>query len=108
MQVHTIPVLQDNFSYVLFDVATRNVGVIDPVDPQKVLTVVQSLGATQVSLMITHHHWDHAGGNEKFLKLYNEKANVYGGDERIPKLTHLLSDGESFTVTAKLLCNVDR
>lgn len=38
---------------------------------------------------------DHAGGNAALSKLF-PKARVYGFDDRIPAMTHRLSDGESF------------
>lgn len=39
------------------------------------------------TVLTTHHHWDHAGGNEKLLKL-EPGLKVYGGDDRIGALTH--------------------
>lgn len=41
------------------------------------------------SILTTHHHWDHAGGNEKLAsKFSGQKAlKVYGGDDRIGGLT---------------------
>lgn len=35
---------------------------------------------------MTHHHWDHAGGNEKLLQL-RPGLRVFGGDDRIKELT---------------------
>lgn len=41
------------------------------------------------SILTTHHHWDHAGGNEKLAaKFSGAKAlRIYGGDDRIGGLT---------------------
>ena len=47
--------------------------------------------------LVTHHHWDHAGGMPQFHKSYPD-APIYGGDERIEKLTNEVSTGSSFYV----------
>lgn len=42
--------------------------------------------ATITHILTTHHHSDHAGGNEEISKLVKE-VNVLGGDDRIPALS---------------------
>lgn len=38
-------------------------------------------------VLTTHHHWDHAGGNEKLIEKYGKPLDVFGGDDRIGALT---------------------
>ncbi|VDO75153.1 unnamed protein product [Heligmosomoides polygyrus] len=39
--------------------------------------------------LVTHHHWDHAGGMGEFRKIWSAgEAQIYGGDERIDHLSH--------------------
>lgn len=46
-------------------------------------------------MLTTHHHWDHAGGNEKLVEKFaaahissGSTLKVYGGDDRIGALTN--------------------
>jgi len=46
------------------DSETNESTVVDPAEPTEVLNVVKREGVELTSLLTTHHHWDHAGGNE--------------------------------------------
>ena len=48
-------------------------------------------------VLTTHHHWDHAGGNEQLLKLTGP-IKVYGGDDRIGGLTNKVKHDDRFEV----------
>lgn len=61
---------------------------MDPVDPERVLTAVQDQAVQLKSVLTTHHHWDHAGGNEKLVSKCHKELKVYGGDDRIGALTN--------------------
>lgn len=41
---------------------------------------------------------DHAGGNEKLVKLFGGKLEVFGGDDRIGGLTNKVGQGDSFKI----------
>lgn len=58
-------------------------------DPERVLSTVADQAVHLKSILTTHHHWDHAGGNEKLAaKFTGAKAlRIYGGDDRIGALT---------------------
>lgn len=51
------------------------------------LTAVSDQAVQLKSILTTHHHWDHAGGNEKLVSKFNKSLKVYGGDDRIGALT---------------------
>ncbi|CAG8649370.1 25782_t:CDS:2 [Gigaspora margarita] len=93
MKVIPVPVLEDNYSYVVID----ETAVVDPVEPEKVLPVVEQHGANLKHLITTHHHSDHSGGNEK-LVAQRENLTVYGGEDRVPAVNHLVKDGEEFKI----------
>ncbi|CAB5396132.1 unnamed protein product [Rhizophagus irregularis] len=88
MKVIPIPVLQDNYSYLVIDEKTNEAAVVDPAEPEKVLEVVKNQGVNLKHLITTHHHVDHSGGN---TKLVDEKPDliVYGGDDRIPSVNKI-------------------
>ncbi|RHY75018.1 hypothetical protein DYB38_013483 [Aphanomyces astaci] len=84
--VVTIPFLQDNFAYILFDHATGECAAVDVADPQVVLNVWRALVAHRsppshpltLKYLTTHKHFDHAGGNRK-LKAALTSATIVGG-----------------------------
>ncbi|XP_063229889.1 hydroxyacylglutathione hydrolase, mitochondrial isoform X2 [Bacillus rossius redtenbacheri] len=97
MKIVTLPALQDNYMYLVIDEATKQAAIVDPVAPDTVLEAVKAQGVQLTSILTTHHHWDHAGGNEELAK----KApglEVYGGDERIGALTKRVGHGDEFQV----------
>lgn len=98
MLVKILPALQDNYMYLIIDSVTRDAAVVDPVDPDSVLQAVQEENCNLTKVLTTHHHWDHAGGNEKLVKKFEAPLVVYGGDDRIGALTDCVKDGDSFKI----------
>jgi len=82
----------------LIDGRSKQTAVVDPVDPEKVMHKVQQMGLTLVSVLTTHHHWDHAGGNEDLLKKMGGTLRVYGGDDRIGALTDRVKHGDELKI----------
>jgi len=96
MNIIRIPVLSDNYIFVLHDCGTNQAAVIDPAEAEPVLKCLEPLGAKLVAIFNTHHHFDHVGGNEKLIEVF-PNAVVYGGtkDEgRIPKQQVFLEQGD--------------
>jgi len=98
MKVLFVPVFEDNYSYLLVNSSTNEAVAVDPAEPAKVLAEAQKQGLTIKSIFTTHHHWDHANGNVELAGSLEENAPVYGGDERIPAMTHKVSQGDEFEV----------
>lgn len=51
------------------------------------------------SVITTHHHWDHAGGNGKLVSKATASGlslKVYGGDDRIDALTNKVGQDDTF------------
>jgi hydroxyacylglutathione hydrolase len=86
-RVLPIRVLTDNYSYLIMDLTTKQVAVVDPVDPLMIKKVLDHEQASVSMILTTHHHWDHASGNNKMKELYPH-VSVYGNDQRIQGLTH--------------------
>lgn len=63
--------------------------------------------ATITHVLTTHHHGDHAGGNEAISKMIKD-VKVLGGDERIPALnTKVIPSSWSSSINStKLLAKV--
>lgn len=97
MDVKILPALQDNYMYLIVDKATKEAAIVDPVEPKTVLKAVEEQGVNLTTVLTTHHHWDHAGGNEDLIK---ERPGliVYGGDDRIGALTKKVEHNTKFKI----------
>ncbi|XP_033762239.1 hydroxyacylglutathione hydrolase, mitochondrial-like isoform X2 [Pecten maximus] len=99
MKILLLPALKDNYMYLLIDEDTKECACVDPVEPDKVLNAVKEQGVKLTTVLTTHHHWDHAGGNKDLIeKAAEPKLNVFGGDERIDGLTKKVVHNDKFKV----------
>ncbi|XP_058013446.1 hydroxyacylglutathione hydrolase, mitochondrial isoform X1 [Ahaetulla prasina] len=97
MKVEILPALTDNYMYLLVDEETKEAAIVDPVQPQKVVDAAKKHGVKLTTVLTTHHHWDHAGGNDKLVKM-EPGLRVYGGDSRVGALTQKVSHLTTFQV----------
>ncbi|MCP5464486.1 MAG: hydroxyacylglutathione hydrolase [Deltaproteobacteria bacterium] len=85
LHVVQIPVLQDNYAYLLVDAKSAQAVSIDTPDPTAILQYCQEHALNLTAIWNTHHHWDHAGGNEELVKKTGCKVFCGQGDvQRIP------------------------
>ena len=63
LDIRQIPVLSDNFIYLVREPASGQVAVVDPAVAEPVLAEAARLGWTITHILNTHHHGDHVGGN---------------------------------------------
>jgi hydroxyacylglutathione hydrolase len=96
MQIIRLPVLSDNYIFLLHDPQHNIAAVVDPAEAQPVLDELTKLNAELVAIFNTHHHGDHVGGNTQLMKKFPE-VTVYGGAEdrgRIPGQQVFLQEGD--------------
>jgi hydroxyacylglutathione hydrolase len=96
MQIYRIPVLSDNYIFLLHDPQQQIAAVVDPAEAEPVLQELQRLKANLAAIFNTHHHSDHVGGNRALLRQF-PSATVYGGAEdrgRIPGQQVFLQEGD--------------
>lgn len=93
MKVKVIPVLEDNYMYLVIEEITREAVAVDVAVPKRLLEIVGREGVSLTAVLTTHHHWDHARGNPELARLRPGLA-VLGADERIFSLTRRLAHGE--------------
>lgn len=99
MQIHRIPVLSDNYIFVLHDPEKAIAAVVDPAEARPVLAWLDRHNATLTAIFNTHHHRDHVGGNIRLLQ-HSPNAVVYGGAadrDRIPGQQVFLNEGDRVT-----------
>lgn len=110
MRVVPIACLSDNYAYLLVCPETNEAAIVDPSEPEPVLAGLEANGGRNgdvkvVAILATHHHPDHVGGNEAVAsKLGIERVYGHESDKgRIPKQSHFLKEGETFTIGSLLV-----
>lgn len=97
LEIVQIPVLQDNYIYLLRDVGTNTVAVVDPAQAEPVAAQLTQRGWSLNYILNTHHHLDHVGGNRELEERFD--AIVVGprrDKERIPHISLELGEGDEF------------
>lgn len=97
LQIFQIPVLEDNFIYVLHEPKAKKTAVVDPALAQPVLQFLREKGWKLDWILNTHHHRDHVGGNLELKAATG--CSIAGNKEdakRIPGIEALLSEGDRF------------
>lgn len=94
LSVELIPVLRDNYVFVLHD--GRRAAVVDPAVAPPVADWLQRRGLELVAVLQTHHHSDHIGGTPELLNHWPAAAVVAAraDRERIPFQTIGVADGD--------------
>lgn len=107
MKIVQIPLLRDNYAYLIVCEKTNEAAVVDPSEAEPVLRAIDKERVALTAILNTHHHWDHTGGNPGLLERFS--VRVYGhriDRERIPGLSHPLDEGDEVQMgelTARVL-----
>ena len=65
LQIVQLPLLKDNYGYLLHDNDTSDTAVVDPSEASPVLEALKQRGWDLKYILNTHHHFDHVGGNKE-------------------------------------------
>jgi hydroxyacylglutathione hydrolase len=95
LEIVTIPVLIDNYIYLIHDPFSSETAVIDPALAQPVLDVLQDKGWQLTYIFNTHHHSDHIGGNLPIKQQTGCKVIAAQADSvRIPGIDVGVNEGD--------------
>jgi hydroxyacylglutathione hydrolase len=101
MQIELVPLLKDNYAYLLHDAATGATAVVDPSEARPVLAAARTHGWRISHVLSTHHHWDHTGGNLEIKQASNCMVIGPGYDQdRIPGIDAGVEEGDRFALGA--------
>jgi hydroxyacylglutathione hydrolase len=110
MRVIPIPLFEDNYSYLVHGANKKNSMLVDPADSAAILQYLKNNKEFIVTnILLTHKHWDHAGGVPELVKsipeLYKDegivdyKLEVYGGSEdNIPNTTVSVKEKTTYSI----------
>lgn len=99
LEIVQIPVLKDNYTYVLHDPLQRKTAVVDPAEAEPVFELLKIKDWDLDYIFNTHHHHDHVGGNYQLKKQTNCKIIASKFDSnRIPEVDLAMDDGDVFNL----------
>ncbi len=99
MTIIQIPLLRDNYGYLLVCEKTQQAAIVDPSEAAPVLRRIEQEAVTPVAILNTHHHRDHTGGNEGLLA--SRQLRVYGhrsDQARIFGMTDGVDEGDQIQI----------
>jgi hydroxyacylglutathione hydrolase len=99
MKIVQIPLLRDNYGYLIVCDKTKDAAIVDPSEAEPVLARIAKEQVPLVAILNTHHHRDHTGGNEGILAAH--KVDVYGHKSdagRIAGLSHGIDEGDEVQI----------
>lgn len=97
LTVEMIPVLSDNYVYLIHEPDAGVTGVVDPAEAAPVQERLAAKGWSLDWILSTHHHADHTGGNLELKAATGCKIAGPGKDAaRIPGIDVKLTEGDRF------------
>lgn len=102
LEIVQLPVLQDNYIYLIHDRDTGDTAVVDPAVPDVPMEAAKARGWTITHILNTHHHMDHVGGNAAIKEATG--CTIVGPQadaERIPLIDTQVNDGDMLPFGSK-------
>ncbi len=101
LEIIQIPVLSDNYIYLIHEKQSQETAVVDPATAEPVLQYAQQRGWKINYIFNTHHHPDHVGGNLTVQEHTNCQIIGAAHDStRIPGINIRVKEGSVFTLGA--------
>lgn len=95
LEIVQIPVLKDNYLFLVHDPVSGETAAIDPAVEDAVVEVLENRGWRLTHILNTHHHWDHIGANEALKNRFDLTIVGPSADrDRIPGLDIAVGDGD--------------
>lgn len=97
LDIHMFPCLNDNYGFLIHDAESGSTATIDTPEAAAINAALEEKGWSLTHILNTHHHFDHAGGNEALKARWG--CTIVGAAidaERIPGIDVQVHDGESF------------
>jgi hydroxyacylglutathione hydrolase len=91
-----VPILKDNYAWLLRDSETGATAIVDPADPQPVIEAIEKAGGRLDMILLTHHHADHIAGTDEVRARF--RCPVVGATadrHRLPRLDEAVGEGDS-------------
>ena len=105
--VQAVPLLSDNYAWLLRDTVAGAVAIVDPGEAAPAIAAIEASGGRLDAIWLTHHHGDHVAGTDAVRARFGAKVFGAAADaHRLPKLDVALAEGDTGTLggsTARVL-----
>jgi hydroxyacylglutathione hydrolase len=91
-----VPILTDNYAWLLRESGTGATAIVDPADAQPVIEAIEKAGGRLDMILLTHHHADHTAGTDQVRARF--KCPVVGAAadmHRLPKLDEAVREEDT-------------
>ena len=103
-----IPLLSDNYSYIIIDKKTKITACVDPSEVEGIENILKEKKTKLDFILNTHHHNDHVGGNLELKKKYGCKIiGSFSDQNRIPGIDIKLKENETFNLGESLFTVIE-
>ena len=99
MKITTIPILSDNYSYLIVDKDNKSCSAVDPASPEEIIPFLEKEKLDLKNILNTHYHSDHTAGNLELKEKY--KCKIYGPDkekDQIPGIDITLKENDTLKI----------
>ncbi len=91
-----VPILSDNYAWMLRDAASGAVAIVDPADPDPIIAAIERAGGRLDMILLTHHHADHVAGTDAVRARFNCPVVGAAADaHRLPRLDQAVREGDT-------------
>jgi len=101
IEVAAVPVLTDNYVWLIHDSQSGETAAVDPSVAEPVLEAVAAKGWRLTQVLNTHWHPDHTGGNQGIQAATGAPIAAPAEAERVSKVDRIVSEGDRITVAGR-------
>lgn len=95
---HAIPILSDNYAWLLQDSATGFTAIVDPAEEAPIVAAIEHAGRLD-AILLTHHHDDHIAAVGPIRQRYGARVIGAAADaHRLPPLDQAVREGDRVAI----------
>ena len=98
LEIVAVPVLTDNYVWLLHDSASGETAAVDPSVADPVLEAAAARGWRLTQVLNTHWHPDHTGGNAGIQSATGAPITAPAEAERVSKVDRIVAEGDRVSV----------
>jgi hydroxyacylglutathione hydrolase len=108
IHVQAVPILTDNYAWLLRDEGSGAVAIVDPAEPAPVAAAIDAAGGRLDLILLTHHHADHVAGTDEIRARYGASVVGAAADaRRLPRLDRAVAEGDTVALGSSLARVID-
>jgi hydroxyacylglutathione hydrolase len=101
MEIVAVPVLTDNYAWLIHNAESGETAVVDPSVADPVLEAAAARGWRLTQVLNTHWHPDHTGGNEGIQAATNCTIIAPAEAKRVSNVDRIVGEGDRVTVAGR-------